>query len=72
MACKRCGSIAQQEFDGELAVTFPDLKSVNLPPVYVCSRLLVCLDCGFTDLMIPKPKLESLRKRSAASRSQIA
>lgn len=67
MACKKCGGVAEQKFDGELSVTFPDFKSRNVPPVYVCSSLLVCLDCGFAELMVPQTELDSLRKGTAFS-----
>ena len=62
MACKRCGSICQQEFSGELSVSFPYIKVVSLRPVYVCQHVLICLDCGFAELMIPEPELENLRR----------
>jgi len=67
VACKRCGSICQQEFCGELSASFPDIKDVSLRPVYVCQRVLTCLDCGFAELTIPEPELERLRKGSVAT-----
>jgi len=67
VACKRCGSICQQEFCGELSASFPDIKDLTRRPVYVSQRVLICLDCGFAELMIPEPKLERLRKGSEAT-----
>lgn len=66
MACKLCGSICQQEFSGELSASFPDIKDVSLRPVYVCKDVLICLDCGFAELMIPSPELGKLREGSVA------
>jgi hypothetical protein len=72
VACKRCTSVAQQDFTGELSVVFPGLQGLNLSPVYICQHILVCLDCGFTELVIPGPELDRLRKGMAVSRSQTA
>jgi hypothetical protein len=72
MACKKCGGVAQQEFNGELSVSHRGIENLHQPPVYICNALLVCLDCGFAELTIPEPELESLRKRPAASHSQYA
>jgi hypothetical protein len=71
MACKRCGSIAQEEFDGEVYLCFTDLKRAKLPSVFVCERLWVCLDCGFAEQIIPKPELALLRKGLYASSSSV-
>jgi len=69
MACKRCGSEAQKQLDGELTATLPDVKGLNASPVYSTDHILVCLDCGFTELTIAKPELERLRRAAAASGS---
>jgi hypothetical protein len=62
LACKRCGSVAQQEFGGELSASFPYVKESSLQPVYICQHVFICLDCGFAELRIPSPELETLRK----------
>jgi hypothetical protein len=72
MACKKCASVAQQEFPGELNVNFPGVERLNLSPVYFPRSILVCLDCGFTELVIPRPELNRLRNGLATSRSQTA
>ena len=72
MACKRCSSVAQQEFPADLTVSFPDIKRLTVAPVYVCQHILVCLTCGVAEQVIPAPELERLRKGMAASRSQGA
>jgi hypothetical protein len=67
MACKRCGSIAQEEFDGEVYLCFTDVKRAKMPSVFVCNQLLVCLDCGFAEQVIFRPELQQLRKGLLAS-----
>jgi hypothetical protein len=67
MACKICASPNLQKLTGELSASFPDVRSANLPPIYVCKEVLVCLDCGFAELVIPPRELERLKKGTAAS-----
>lgn len=67
MACKACGSDSQQELAGELTASFPEINKANVPPIYVCQQVVTCLDCGFTELVLPKSELELLRKGRAAS-----
>jgi len=62
MACKACASERQQSFSGELSVAFPGVERLNLSPVYVCQKILVCLDCGYTEFVLPAINLEKLRK----------
>jgi hypothetical protein len=67
MACKMCASANVQRFKGELSASFPDLQRATLPPIYVCQEVVVCLDCGFAELVIPAPELERLKKGTAAT-----
>ena len=69
MACKVCASDNQQNFPGEMNVGFPGLTRVSLSSVYISAKLLVCLDCGHTDLLIPATKLEQLKEGIDAVRS---
>ena len=62
MTCKECTSRHLQDFSGELVVAFPGIERLKLDPVYVGGTILVCLDCGYTELVIPAAKLEQLRK----------
>lgn len=72
MACKACASELQQEFSGELSVAFPGVERLNLSPVYVCQKTLVCLDCGFTELVLPATELGKLRKGMEGFHSKSA
>ncbi len=62
MPCSKCASTHQQEFQGELTVAFPGKERLNLPPIYICQKTVVCLGCGYTELVVPTTELETLRK----------
>ena len=72
MSCKRCASTDLQDFEGELTASFLGIRALNLSPVYVCQSICVCLVCGYTELLIPAPELERLRKGTKACHSQVA
>lgn len=61
VTCKACGSEQVQKLDGELTASLADLKRLRASPVYVCQGILVCLDCGFAELVIPPSELQSLK-----------
>jgi hypothetical protein len=69
MPCKACESENLQKLDGELTITQPDLKGLDVPPIYVCRNVLICLDCGFTELVLSDEELRLLKKRKSASGS---
>jgi hypothetical protein len=62
MECKRCGSMNQQEFPGELSVNFSGIENINQRPVYICQKIFICLVCGHAELMVPAAELKRLRK----------
>ena len=63
MSCKACQSENQRTFNGEVAIHFPGLKGLDKPIVWVFPKLLVCLNCGFTEFAIPKTELRQLVER---------
>lgn len=69
MACKVCNSENLQRLEGELTASFPSLKALKIPPIYVCQSFVVCLACGFAELVIPTTELQSLKQAKAASGS---
>ena len=69
MACKACNSENLQKLDGELTASLPTLKGLQVPPLYVSQSFLVCLDCGFAELVIPTSQLLSFKNAKAASGS---
>jgi hypothetical protein len=53
MSCKSCQADHQRNLDGEIAIHFPGLKGLDKPIVWVFPKLLVCLNCGFTEFAVP-------------------
>lgn len=66
MFCKSCLSENQRNFNGEIAIHFPGLKSIDKPIVWVFPKLLVCFDCGFTAFTIAETELRQLVQNDAA------
>lgn len=60
LQCKQCDSERMDNFGGELAIHFAGLEGVNKPIVWVFPKLLVCLDCGFSEFMVPERELQVL------------
>ena len=60
MACKSCQSEYQRNLNGEIAIHFPGLQGLDKPIVWVFPKLLVCLQCGFTEFEIPGTELRQL------------
>jgi len=61
MSCKSCQSENQHTLNGEIGIHFPGLKGLDKPIVWVFPKLLVCLNCGFTEFVIPDDELRVLR-----------
>jgi hypothetical protein len=66
MHCKTCGSNNQTELDTEINVHFPGLKNLDKPSVLVFTKLLFCLDCGFTEFTFRESELFLLAIGAAA------
>jgi hypothetical protein len=67
MVCKQCSSDNQRPFTSEVAVHFPGLKGLDKPIVWVFPKLVVCLDCGFTEFTIFETELRQLAKDGATA-----
>jgi hypothetical protein len=63
MPCNSCGSINQEKYLAEIDIHFPGLRNAGKSPVFVFPELLVCLDCGKTEFMVPKAELDILTNR---------
>lgn len=63
--CKICKSPVQR-FEGELTVSLADIQRLKIAPVYVRQNVLVCLNCGFAELLVPAQELQSLKTGMAA------
>jgi hypothetical protein len=66
MQCKACKSGNLQKLDGELTASAPDPDAIKVPPRYACQDVVVCLDCGFAELLIPTNRLKLLKTRAQA------
>jgi hypothetical protein len=66
MTCKSCSSENHRKFSSEIIVHFAGLKNLDTPPVFVFPKLLVCLDCGFTEFAIPEAEVRQLGEVSSA------
>ena len=59
--CTSCHSTNQNIFTAEVAIHFPGLKGLDKPIVWVFPKLLVCLDCGRSEFMVPERELKVLQ-----------
>ena len=68
MTCKSCTSQNLGQFPGELTLCFDSLQTTrnNADPVTIIPRVLVCLDCGFSELVIPPAEVLLLKHGEAS------
>ena len=59
-SCKSCSGLNLKTFNGEVAIHFPGLNGLNKPIVWVFPKIAVCLDCGFTEFVVPERELRVL------------
>ena len=64
MSCG-CQSGKQRKFSAEMLIHLPGLKGLEKPPVWAFPKLVVCLDCGFTELKLEENELRLLVESSA-------
>jgi hypothetical protein len=70
MRCKQCSSTnLKKDFRGELAIHFPGLAGLDKGLVWVFPQLVICLDCGFAEFVIPREQLEQLRDDDSHAQS---
>jgi hypothetical protein len=69
MTCLSCGSVKQAELTAEMIIHFSGLKNLDKPGVWVFPKLLVCLDCGFSQFTVPERELASVAKGTLAYES---
>ena len=69
MQCKACRSENLRKFAGELTASSLSLDNIESAPVYVCQQVVVCVDCGFAELVVSPQELAELKKMSASIRS---
>jgi hypothetical protein len=67
VTCKSCGSDKQSKFAAEAAIHLAELKGLEKPIVWVFPELLVCLNCGNTEFVVPETELRLLEKGGTAA-----
>ena len=60
MICKSCSSDNSLRFSAEINVHFSGWEGLKRPGVFIFPKLLVCMDCGFTEFAIPERELAGL------------
>jgi hypothetical protein len=71
MSCKSCKSENQRNLDGEIGIHFPGRKGLDKPLVLVFPKLVICLDCGFTEFAIPETELRRLAKDESTAAEEV-
>jgi hypothetical protein len=66
MLCRSCASENQTELGAEINIHFPGRKGLDKPAVMVFPKVVVCLDCGFTQFMLPRTELRAVQEGAAA------
>ena len=66
-----CQSANQSTFNGEIAIHFPGLEGVDKPIVWVFPKVLVCLNCGFTEFAVPEKELGVLVSGSSGGDATV-
>ena len=64
MGCKSCSSENQRKLSSEMILHFSGLKGLDQPPIFATPEVVVCIDCGFTELVLPETALCQLAKDS--------
>jgi hypothetical protein len=72
MSCPSCASLNQAEFTTEMMIHFSGPMRVDNPGVLMFSKILVCMDCGFSRFTTTEAQLRLLSERIPASFSAAA
>jgi hypothetical protein len=67
IACKSCGSKNQSNFTSEIGIHFPGLEGISKPVVWVFPKLVVCLECGTAEFVVPEAQRPQLKGDTAAT-----
>ena len=67
MGCPSCQSGHMAEFTSEMMIHFSGIRNIDDPGVLAVPKVMVCLDCGFSQFTAPYIALRALRKGSAAA-----
>jgi len=67
LKCKSCGCVNQRKFRGEMGIRSPGLKGIDKPTVWVFPELIMCLDCGKAEFVVPEVELRELARGDSAA-----
>jgi hypothetical protein len=67
MSCPICRSGNQMEFSSEMVVHLGGFKNVDKSGVMLFPKVLVCLDCGFSQFTVSKAERALLASESPNS-----
>jgi hypothetical protein len=59
-SCRSCQSSNWSTFTGEIAIHFRGLEGIDKPIVWVFPNIAICLDCGFSEFIVPERELQVL------------
>jgi hypothetical protein len=62
VSCRSCESKHQTTFLSEINIHIPGFHNLSTKPVWAFPKLLVCLDCGFTELRFGRAELCELEE----------
>ena len=66
MSCRLCQSDKQSAFESEICIHFSGINNLAKPPVLAFPTLVICLNCGFTELGIAETELRKLTENAAS------
>ena len=69
MSCRSCASGNQAEFSTEMMLHFSGVKNLDRAGVMIFPKVLVCLECGFSQFTAPKTELTLLANASLGVKS---
>jgi hypothetical protein len=64
MFCRSCSSERVAEFGTEMLIHLSGTENLGMPGVLIFPKVLVCLDCGFSEFTIPESDLASLARNT--------
>ena len=62
MSCRSCKSANLRTLSAEIGIHFPGLENLDKPVVWVFPSLVTCLDCGFTEFVIPDERRNEIKR----------
>lgn len=71
-ALQSCASFNQSKFTGEIGIHFPGLKNFDKLVVWIFPELIVCLDYGAAEFLVPAEGLQEALKILKASEGSIS